>query len=285
MRYQFIEEHRKEYPVTLLCETLEVSVSGYYDWRKRPMSQHARLDQELSEQIRAAYHTHRRIYGSPRIHVELRAQGVRCSRKRVARLMHEQGLCARRRAHHTRTTWSEPGARIAPNLLNQDFAASRPNEKWTGDITAIWTYEGWLYLAVVLDLFSRRVVGWAMAANQDESLVEMALRMALLSRRPGAGLLFHSDRGSQYTSDAYRSLEASFNITVSMSRTGNCYDNAVTESFFGTLKAEGVGSSSFASRAQARQTIFEYTECFYNRVRRHSSLGYKSPAVYEQLIC
>lgn len=150
--------------------------------------------------------------------------------------MREQGLCARRRAHRTRTTRSEPGARIAPNLLNQDFTATHPNEKWAGDITAVWTNEGWLYLAVVLDLFSRRVVGWVMSASQDEALVEMAFRMALLGRQPAAGLLFHSDRGSQYTSDAYRALEASVNVTVSMSRTGNCYDNAVTESFFGTPK-------------------------------------------------
>jgi putative transposase len=271
--------------VNVLCETLEVSVSGYNEWRKRPMSQHARSDVQLAEQIRAAYQSHRRVYGSPRIYVELREQGISCSRKRIARLMREQGLCARRRAHRSRTTRSEPGARMAPNLLNQEFSAAHPNEKWAGDITAVWTYEGWLYLAVVLDLFSRRVVGWSMAASQDETLVEKALRMALLSRCPEAGLLFHSDRGSQYTSDAYRMLEASFNITVSMSRTGNCYDNAVTESFFGTLKAECIEDSSFESRAQARQAIFEYTECFYNRVRRHSSLGYKSPVVYEHLMC
>jgi putative transposase len=163
--------------------------------------------------------------------------------------------------------------------------ASRPDEKWTGDITAVWTYEGWLYLAVVLDLFSRRVVGWAMAATQDEILVSMALRMALVTRRPEAGLLFHSDRGSQYTSDAYQALLADAQITASMSRTGNCYDNAVTESFFSTLKAECVEGASFQSRPQARQSLFEYTEGFYNRVRRHSSLGYKSPVIYEQLMC
>jgi putative transposase len=179
----------------------------------------------------------------------------------------------------------DPTARVAPNLLNRDFTASRPNEKWTGDITAIWTYEGWIYLAVVLDLFSRRVVGWAMASSQDETLVEMARLLALLSRHPGAGILFHSDRGSQYTSDAYQALLAEVHVTVSMSRTGNCYDNAVTESFFGALKTECVDGSSFESRAQARQAIFEYTECFFNRVRRHSSLGYKNPVAYEQLMC
>ncbi len=223
--------------------------------------------------------------GQGQLHAELAEQGIKCSRKRVARLMHERGLAARRARHRTRTTHSDPSARVACNLLTRDFTASRPNEKWTGDITAIWTYEGWLYLAVVLDLFSRRVVGWAMAANQDETLVETALRMALLGQIPQAGLLFHSDRGSQYTSDAYRALEAEVLMTVSMSRTGNCYDNAVTESFFSTLKAQCVEGSSFRSRSQARQALFEDTECFYNRVRRHSSLGYKSPVTYEQLMC
>ena len=174
---------------------------------------------------------------------------------------------------------------VAPNLLDQDFTASRPNEKWMGDITAVWTYEGWLYLAVVLDLFSRRVIGWAMAATQDETLIETALRMALLGRHRAAGLLFHSDRGSQYTSDAYRAILAASSVTVSMSRTGNCYDNAVTESFFGALKGECVERACFQTREQARQTIFEYVECFYNRVRRHSTLGYVSPVVYEKLMC
>lgn len=239
----------------------------------------------LAEQIQAVYQMCRQVYGSPRIHAELRAQGIRCSRKRVARLMRERGLSARRRHHRTITTKSEPGTRVAPNLLDQDFTASRPNEKWTGDITAIWTSEGWLYLAVVLDLFSRRVIGWAMAATQDETLIETALRMALLGRRPSADLLFHSDRGSQYTSDGYRAALAQASITVSMSRTGNCYDNAVTESFFGTLKGECVYRVSFQTREQAKQVIFEYVECFYNRIRRHSSLDYLSPVVFEQVMC
>jgi putative transposase len=285
VRYQFIETHREEYPVSVLCETLEVSVSGYYDWRKRPMSQHGRSDAELAGQIQAVYAANRKVYGSPRVHAELQAQGIKVARKRVARLMREQGLLGCRPVHRSRTTHSDPNARVAPNRLNRDFTASRPNEKWTGDITAIWTYEGWLDLAVVLDLFSRRVVGWAMAATQDESLIEAAFRLALLSRRPDPGLLFHSDRGSQYTSDAYQALLAEGNVTVSMSRTGNCYDNAVTESFFGTLKAECVDGSCFQSRGQAKQVIFEYTECFDNRVRRHSSLGYKSPIVFEQVMC
>lgn len=284
MRYQFIEAYREEYPVRVLCETLEVSESGYYDWRKRPMSQHAQTDAQLAEQIRVIYQANRKRYGSPRSHVELQEQGITCARKRVARLMREQGLAARRPRHRTITTHSDASARVAPNCLNRKFTATRPNEKWTGDITAIWTYEGWLYLAVVLDLFSRRVVGWAMGASADEILVERALRMALLQRHPSAGLLHHTDRGSQYTSTAYQALLAEQGVIVSMSRTANCWDNAVTESFFGTLKGECVGLACFHTRTEARQAIFAFVECYYNRVRRHSSLGYKSPVVYEQLM-
>jgi transposase InsO family protein len=231
-----VEAYRKDYSITVLCETLGVSLSGYYAWKKRPLSQHQLEDSQLAERIQAAYHANRQVYGSPHIHAELREQGIICSRRRVARLMREQGLSASRRRHRTITTHSVPGARVAPNVLDQEFTATRPNEKWTGDITAIWTYEGWLYLAVVLDLYSRRVIGWAMAATQDEALIEQAFRMALLGRHPPAGVLFHSDRGSQYTSDAYRALLADVGATVSMSHTGNCYDSAVTESFFGTLK-------------------------------------------------
>ncbi len=279
-----METLRKEYPISVLCETLGVSLSGYYAWKKRPLSQHQLEDQQLAKHIHTVYDACRQVYGSPRIHAELRDQGIRISRKRVARLMREQGLSACRRRHRTITTHSEPGARVAPNRLNQEFTASRPNEQWTGDITAIWTYEGWLYLAVVLDLYSRRVIGWAMAATQDETLIEQAFRMALLGRQPSTGLLFHSDRGSQYTSDAYQAILTDVGATVSMSRTGNCYDNAVTESFFGTLKGECIDGTSFQTRGQARQAIFEYVECFYNRVRRHSSLGYISPAAFEQRV-
>ena len=280
-----MEAYREEYPISVLCDTLGVSLSGYYAWKKRPVSKHRREDSQLTAHIQEAYRVGRKVYGSPRIHAELRAQGISCSRKRVARLMKDQGLSACRPHHRTITTHSEPGARVAPNLLDQDFTASYPNEKWTGDITAVWTYEGWLYLAVVLDLFSWRVIGWAMAAIQDETLIEKARLLALLSRHPAAGVLFHSDRGSQYTSDAYRALLAASSATVSMSRTGNCYDNAVTESFFGTLKGECVERACFQTREQARHSIFEYVECFYNRVRRHSTLGDVSPVAFEQLMC
>lgn len=183
--------------MNLLCEPLEVSVSGYSDWRKRPMSRHTRTDATLAEAIRVAYQAHRKSYGSPRLYVELHEQGISCSRKLVARLMRQMGLCARCARYRTRTTYSGPEAPVAPNQPNRNVTAARPNEKWTGDITAVWTYEGWLYFAVVLDLFSRHVVGWAMAAIQDETLIAMAFRMAWLSRCPGAGVLFHSDRGSQ----------------------------------------------------------------------------------------
>ncbi len=249
------------------------------------MSEHQREDGQLAERVQAASHANRGVYGSPRVHAELQAQGIRCARKRVARLMREHGLAARRPRHRTITTRSDPNARVAPNLLDRNFTATRPNEKRGGDITAIWTYEGWLYLAAVLDLFSRRVVGWAMAASQDEALVEMAFRMALLQRRPQARLLHHTDQGCQYTSHAYQALLAEVGVTVSMSRKGNCYDNAEMESFFGTLKSECVDLSCFQTRTEARQTVFEYVECFYNRVRRHSSLGYVSPAAFEQLKC
>ncbi len=254
MRYQVVVEYRKEYPVSVLCETLGVSLSGYYAWRKRPICQHRRADEVLADQIQEVYHACRQVYGSPRMHAELQAQGISSSRKRVAR-------------HRTITTRSEPGARVAPNLLDRDVSASRPDEKWTGDITAVWTYEGWLYLAVVLDLFSRRVIRWAMAATQEETLIETARLLALVGRRPTTELLFHSDRGSQYTSDAYRALLAQAGITVSMSRTGNCYDNAATESFFGTLKGECVERTCFQTRRKARQIIFEYVECFYKAPR------------------
>ncbi len=208
--------------------------------------------------------------GSPRIHAELRAQGINSLRKRRARLMRARGLCAKPCAHRTRTTNSEPGGRIAPNLLHQDFTASSPNEKWV-IFPLFGRYAGWLYLAAVLDLFSRRVGGWALAAHQDETLIETAFRLALLGRHPPAGLLFHADRGSQGTSDAYRAWLAERQVTVSMSRTGNGDENAVTEAFFGTLKSEGVERASFQTRGQAKPTIFEDGECFSNRIRRHSS--------------
>lgn len=268
-----------------MCRVLEVSVSGYYAWCQRTPSQHSREDAQLAEQVKTAFQANRGVYGSPRVHAELQAQGIHCARKRVARLMREQGLAARRPCHRTITTQSELGARVAPNLLQRDFSADQPNTKWVADTTYIWTAEGWLYLAVVLDLFSRMVVGWSMAAIQDATLVVQALQMALTRRRPLAGLLHHSDRGSTYTSESYQGLLQQEGMIVSMSRTADCYDNAAMESFFHSFKGECIDGESFQTRAQARSTTFEYIECFYNRTRRPSTLQYMSPLRYEQLTC
>jgi putative transposase len=285
MRYQFIAQHKREYSITLMCRVLEVSVSGYYAWSKRPPSQHSREDAQLAEQVKIAFQANRRVYGSPRVHAELKAQGITCARKRVARLMREQGLFAQRPRHRTITTQSEPGAQVAPNLLHRDFSADEPNTKWVADTTYIWTAEGWLYLAVVLDLFSRMVVGWSMAASQDATLVVQALRMAIARRRPQAGLLHHTDRGSTYTSESYQALLQQEGMVASMSRTADCYDNAAMESFFHSFKGECIDGQSFQTRAQARSITFDYIETFYNRTRRHSTLHYRSPLAHEQLMC
>ena len=285
MRYQFIAEHRHEYPMTLMCRVLEVSVSGYYAWCKRPPSQHSREDAHLAEQVKTIFQAKRMVYGSPRVHAELQALGIKCGRKRVARLMRERELCAQRPRHRTITTQSEPGALVAPNLLQRDFRADRPNTKWVADTSYLWTAEGWLYLAVVLDLFSRMVVGWSMAATQDATLVMQALRMAVARRRPQAGLLHHSDRGSTYTSESYQVLLRQEGMRASMSRTADCYDNAAMESFFHSFKGECIDGQSFQTRAQARSSTFDYIETFYNRTRRHSTLHYRSPLAYEQVMC
>lgn len=282
MKYQFIEQHRQEFPVVVMCRVLSVSESGYYAWRKRPMCQRKREDAQLSVHIQQVYHANRQVYGSPRIHAELQEQGWRCSRKRVARLMCENGITAKRKRRRVVTTNSRHENPIAPNLLQRDFTATAPNRKWVTDVTYIPTAQGWLYLAVVLDLYSRLVVGWSMSAHCDEELVKNALHMALARRRPNAGLLHHSDRGSQYTSRAYRLLLEQSGMSISMSRTANCWDNAVMESFFGSLKDECVEHSTYQSHEQARQSLFEYLEVYYNRQRRHSTLGYVSPLIYEQ---
>lgn len=282
MKYAFIAAHEGEYGVERMCRALGVGRSGYYAWRKRPPSQREQANQALLKQIQDEHEASRQTYGSPRIHAVLQRKGLSCSRKRVARLMREHDLRGRKRARrHPRTTRSDPAAVPAPNLLDQDFSADAPNRKWATDITYIDTAEGWLYLAPVLDLFSRRVVGWAMDDHMETSLVENALGMALARRHPLAGLLHHSDRGSQYTSLAYQARLAQINCQVSMSRRGNCYDNAVMESFFSTLKTE-CATGQFASRQQARSKIFEFIEVWYNRKRLHSSLGYLSPLEFEQ---
>jgi putative transposase len=282
MRYQFIREHREEFNVKRMCQLLGVTRSGYYAWQPEKLGPRQLENQVLVEQIRMEYKTSHQTYGSLRIWVRLLGQGVACGRHRVARLMRREGIRPHKR--HKRfpvTTQRQPGAIPAPNRLNQDFSATAVNTKWVGDITYIDTAQGWLYLAIILDLFSRKVVGWAMSENIDTALVEMALHMALRTRQPKTTLLHHSDQGSQYTSAAYQSSLTDWNIQPSMSRVGNCYDNAVAESFFGTLKAECV-THQFATHAQARTTLFEYIEVWYNRQRLHSSLGYLSPMEFEQ---
>jgi len=282
MKYRFIAQHCQDYPVKTMCQALGVSESGYYGWKRRPPSQRQQADKALAARIRQVHQASHRIYGSRRIRAELDEQGQPCGRKRVVRLMRQLGLSARRRPHRTVTTNSRHADPVADNLLNRDFSASAPDTKWVTDITGVWTAEGWLYLAVVLDLFSRRVVGWARGAHRDEVLVEQALRMALGDRHPAVGLLHHSDRGSQYTSGTYQALLAQRGILVSMSGKGDCYDNAAMESFFSSLKGEWTDWHTYHTRQEASLSIFEYIEVFYNRQRRHSTLGYLSPATYEQ---
>ena len=269
--------------MTRMCAVLAVSVSGYYDWCERPVSQREQANAALVAEIRQVHAESLETYGSPRVHKELCERGQRCSRNRIERLMRKQGIrgkCKRRRK--VVTTDSQHNFPVAPNLLNQKFEATAPNQKWLADITYIPTAEGWLYLACVLDLFSRKLVGWAMDQTMTTALVTDALDMALQQRKPTVGLLHHSDRGSQYASLAYQARLATYQIKVSMSRTGNCYDNAVMESFWATLKTERTHDQSYQTRAEARTDIFLFLEGFYNRRRRHSTLGYLSPDQFER---
>jgi putative transposase len=282
VRYQFIVQHQKEFPVSMACRVLTVSENGYYAWKKREESSHRQADRCLSQHIQQVFRDGRGVYGSPRVHAILQQRGLRCSRKRVIRLMRQDGLGVARKRHKARTTDSQHTHPVAPNLLQRDFHAQRPNEKWVADITGIWTHQGWLYLAGIVDCSSRLIVGWAMSATRDERLVEEALLMALGQRQPDAGLLHHTDRGSQYTSRAYWDLLAERGMTVSMSRKGHCWDNALMESVWATLKGECSDRHVFTSHQEARTVLCEYLEVFYNRQRIHSSLGYQSPAHFEQ---
>ncbi len=281
MKYQAIKKLKGKYDLRLLCEVFDVSRSGYYAWQKRKPSDREQAAEIMIRHIRRIHAKYRRIYGSRRIQTSLERDGIHCSRNRVARLMRKEGLFGQRKYKKTRTTHSKHGNPIAENTLNRDFTANRPNEKWVADITYIPTNEGWLYLAAVMDLFSRKIVGWSMSDSIDTDLVENALRMALYQREPEAGLLHHSDRGSQYTSHQIRKILDANKIQISMSRKGECHDNAVMESFFGSLKCEWLGFQTYKTRAEARQDVFAYIEGFYNKIRLHSTLGYNSPNRFE----
>jgi putative transposase len=282
VRYAFIRDRCRQWPLGTMCRVLKVARSGYYAWRRREAGARVIWRQRVLVEIRRAFLESRRTYGSPRVHQEIVARGMRCSVNVVARLMREEGLAARtRRRYRVKTTDSAHAYPVAGNVLNRQFAQARANRAWAADITFVPTGEGWLYVAVILDLYSRRVVGWAMADHIRAVLASDALEMALARRSPAPGLLLHSDRGVQYACQAYQAILARHGVVCSMSRPGNCYDNAVVESFHATLKSELIHRRDFATRRQATAAIFEYIEVYYNRQRRHSALGYKSPAAFE----
>ena len=280
MKFEWIHAEKANWPVTKMCRALEVTTSGFYAWRKRPPSVRTREDERLRALVEESHRESRQNYGSPRVHRDLLALGERVSRKRVIRLMREGGLEGKVRRRWVTTTDSQHDQPVAPNVLAQDFEAAGPNERWAGDVTYLRTPDGWLYLAVILDLFSRRVVGWALSPFNDRRLALRALEMAVRRRRPHAGLVHHTDQGSPYASDDYQKVLDRYGMTCSMSRRGNCYDNAVVESWFGMFKTE-LGET-FESFADAQFKVFDYIEGFYNSRRRHSALDYLSPAEFER---
>ena len=281
MSFALIDAKKATATVATACSALGVSVSGFYSWKGRTASLRQRDDMVLLAHIRSEFETSRETYGSPRMHAELKESGFAMGRHRVARLMSKNGLKARQKTRFKKTTDSDHGGPVATNVLDQNFAADAPDEKWGVDISYVWTMEGWLYLAIVVDLFSRRIVGWAMSDRMKRGLAMDALQRAITLRRPPPGLIHHSDRGSQYCSDDYRRLVAASGFIASMSGRGNCYDNAMVETVFKTIKTELVWRTAFATRDQASNAIGLYIEGFYNPRRRHSSLGYKSPAAFE----
>jgi putative transposase len=283
MRFRFIDAERAglAMPISRLCKLLQVSVSGYYAWRKRGPSQRQLDDMVLLAHVRAAYRGSRETYGAERVHHELVENGVEIGRHRVARLMRDNDLSPKRKQKFKKTTDSKHNKAVTSNLLDQDFSAQAPNEKWAGDISYIWTAQGWLYLAVILDLFSRRVVGWAAGPRMTSDLPLRALNRAIALRRPSPGAIHHSDRGSQYCSDVYQARLGELGFLVSMSGKGNCYDNATVETFFKTIKSELIWRTVFMSRNQAEIAIAGYIDGFYNPVRRHSTLGFISPVKFE----
>jgi putative transposase len=284
MRFRFVAAERASFPVRLLCRVVGAAASGFYAWLRRGPARREGADRGLGARVEAVFAASRGTYGSPRVHAELRAQGVRVGRNRVARLMREGGLSATVRRRAPRTTDSRHGHPVAPNLLGRRFAADRPDAVWLADISYLPTGEGWLYLAAIKDMATREIVGWSMADSLRADLACDALLMAIRRRRPPRGLLHHSDRGVQYASEPYQAILARHGFRCSMSRRGNCLDNAPMESFFGSLKTELVHRTAFPTRKAARRAVFEYVEAFYNRRRRHSALGFLTPArAYEQM--
>jgi len=282
VKYRFIGEHRSQWPVRLMCRVLQVSPGGYYTWRDRPASAGQQRREALAGDIQAIHQEVKERYGSPRLHAELVARGQRCCVNTVAKLMRQHGIAARTKRTFRSTTDCNHELPVAENLLDRQFEPAAANQVWVADITYIPTWEGWLYLAAVEDLYSRQIVGWSMSEHLSSRLVVDALEMAVSRRLPGEGLVAHSDRGSQYASDHYQRLLQRHGLICSMSRRGDCWDNAPMESFFASLKKELVHQEDYRSRAEARASVFEYIEVFYNRVRRHSALGYQSPLAYEQ---
>jgi putative transposase len=281
LKFVFIAAEKALYPVVVLCRVLEVSCSGFYAWLKRAVALHVKVDAQLVVELRLAHQRSRETYGSPRLHADLRARGVRVGRRRVERLMRENGIRARQKRRFRRTTNSNHSLAVAPNVLRRRFRPAAPNMAWVTDVTYIATDEGWSYLAVLLDLFSRRVVGWSMSPTNDRGLALAALDEALRARRPERGPVHHSDRGSPYASDEYRRALRDRGIVASMSRRGDCWDNAPAESFFATLRAELVDHERYETRDAALISIGDYLENFYNTTRRHSLIGYVSPIEFE----
>jgi putative transposase len=283
MRYQFIVTHLDRWPVTIQCRVLRITAAGFYAWKRRPNARRHVLDDRFAEMIRRIFEHHRGNYGAPRITEELRALGHRINRKRVERLLREMGLQAKqKRKFRPRTTVVDRNAVVSPDLLQQDFTAERPNQRWVGDITYLETTTGFEYLATVIDLYSRRVIGWALSSSLETTIIMDAMDMALRQRRPPPGLIFHSDRGCQYTSQIFRDRLRLAGIQQSMSRSGCCYDNAVAESFFHSLKVEWLHGHDIRDRETIRNEVFRYIEGYYNRSRRHSTLGYCSPEAFER---
>jgi putative transposase len=281
VKFAFIEAEKAGYPIVVLCDVLGVSCSGYYAWKGRPASARAQADAALVVDIRASYAASRGTYGSTRVHRDLQAGGRRIGKNRVARVMQREGIQARRKRRFRRTTDSNHTFAIAPNILERNFDVALPNTAWVGDVTYVWTLEGWLYLAVIVDLFSRRVVGWATSANNDRALALKALKHATMLRAPARGWVHHTDRGSVYASNDYGDALDDLGAIKSMSRKADCWDNAVAESFFATIKGEMIEHESFETRAEATAAIADYIDGFYNTRRRHSSLDYVSPIEYE----